>query len=438
MVLVLVGVGVLLANTFGASVVAGNARQLHWTNATLGASGIARAAVAQAVFFSFPGVSDQEAKEDALAEARNNLAAVSALRGSGEAPDDRELTHAISEFVGAATVAIETAEDGSPETAETVRTSTVEGSYQDLRTQLEDRQAELAEAIADSDAVAGRIARITFVAIAFMIPAIAMVVFWFVLRRRMRLRETEMAARVEKERELNRAKDELIAGLSHELRTPLTTILGFSEILLEDPSVGGEQRELIGLINSSSTDLSRMVNDLLTAARLDADALAISVGEVDLAEQIDNVVAPYLRVGEPIEVKIPELAVFADALMLRQIVHNLVSNALRHGGDRVLLSADRSKGGVLLVVADNGEGVPPEMEEKLFERFAHMGRQAIVAGSVGLGLAISKELARKLGGELEYRRVAGWTTFSLFLRAPEPEQVLEVEPMAALPARAIA
>lgn len=422
----LFGIGVLLSNTHGASQVAANARQLHWTNATLGASGIARASVAQAVFFTFREVSDDEASAIAIEEAQQNLSGVSLALTSPDAL--QELVPAIEAFFSAGERVVELASSGDASTAEALRLSTVEPTFENLSDQLEERQDQLALLINDSEDASGRKSRVTFVGITFMIPAVTMIIFWLVLRRRTREREAEMHARIEAERDLSRAKDEFIAGLSHELRTPLTTIFGFSELLLEDPSVDAEAHELLGLINSSSADLSRMVDDLLTAARLDAEALTTSPQIVDLAEQVDAVTAPYLRAGERLDVRVPSMEVYADPLHVRQIIQNLVSNALRHGGDHVVLTASQEKGRTHLVAADDGPGVPEEMEERLFKRFAHRGRQALIAGSVGLGLAISQELAIRMNGNLEYRRVDGWTSFILRFPTLPDVDLWEAEP----------
>lgn len=411
--IVLIGFGLLLSNTYGASQVAENARLLHWTNATKGTAAIARAAVSQAVFFSFEELSGAGSKRAAIDEAMADLAAVRDRMGDGRST--QEIDDALASYLEAAEETISMAGSGEPSTADSFREAAVEPAYAELANLLEERQGALTELIEDSDEISGQISRITFVAIAFMIPATTMLVFWLVLRRRMRLREAEMAAEVESERELNRAKDELIAGLSHELRTPLTTIFGFSEILYEDESIQGEPHELLGLINASSSDLNRMVNDLLTAARLNAEALTTRLGGVDLAEEVGAVTEPYLRSGESLSIQVPAFHVYSDALHVRQIVHNLVSNALRHGGEEIAISATRTRGKVKLVVADNGPGVPDSMRDQLFKRFANRGRNAVVAGSVGLGLAISHELANNIGGSLRYNRVDGWTTFTLTL-----------------------
>lgn len=427
----LFGLGVLLSNTYGAAQVADSARKLHWVNATLGAAGIARATVAQAVFFSFEDVSDAGGKERAIAEARHNLGGVDALVGS---PDSFAEIASLHEFVDAGNATVDLAERGESSLAEASRLETVEPAYEDLEADLIGRQTQLAEDIARSDEIGGTISRLTFVAISFAIPAVTMIVFWLLLRRRVREQEQLMLAKLEAEKELGRAKDQFIAGLSHELRTPLTSIVGFSELLVQNARLDEDAREQLGIIHASSSDLSRMVGDLLVAARLEAGALTVNPEVVDLAAAVSASTTSYVLAGEDIKVKVPPIAVYADPLHLRQIIHNLVSNALRHGGERILITASEQGGWVALVVADDGPGVPAELEPRLFKRFMHEGRQALLAGSVGLGLAISQELARRMNGVLLYKRSGGWTT--LILKVPSvPQRERDTDHLALAAAR---
>ncbi len=414
LVAVLVGVGVLLANSYGASTVAANARQLHWANASAGSLGITRAAVAQAVFFESHPTSDERATDNAVAEAFENINSTSEIVQLAELDD--ATTAAIIDYIAEAGEVVDLVVAGEGDSAEVRRQELLEPQYFAINETLTAYRADLVQAINESDQAAGRIAQITFVVIAFLMPAVTMLVFWLLVRKRVRERSERMHHLVEKERDLNRAKDELIAGLSHELRTPITSIVGFSGILLEDPNVSDETRELVSMINASSADLARMVNDLLIAARIDAGALTMTLAEIDLADEVQAVVAIYELAGEAPNISVPSIKAYADPLRVRQTIHNLVSNALRHGGERVVVTGRETSRGPALVVADNGPGMPPEMEGKIFERFANGGRDAVVAGSVGLGLAISRELAVQMGGDLEYQRVDGWTTFTLRLR----------------------
>jgi signal transduction histidine kinase len=416
----LLGLGVLLSNTYGASQVAESARKLHWVNATMGAAGIARAAVAQAVVFSFEDVSDAEGKEGAIEEARENLDGVEALVGSPDAFDE---VGSLRQFLEAGNATVDLAQRGDSSFAEATRLETVEPVFQELEADLLGRQSDLAGEIARSDEIGGRISRLTFVAISFAIPAVTMIVFWLLLRRRVRDREQLMLARLEAEKDLSRAKDQFIAGLSHELRTPLTSIVGFSEILVQDADLDEDGREQLAIIHASSSDLARMVADLLVAGRLEAGALTVSPEVIDLAATVKSAIGSYVLAGEDIKMRVPPIEVYADPLHLRQIIHNLVSNALRHGGDSILITASEQAGSASLIVADDGPGVSAELEPRLFEKFMHEGKQALLAGSVGLGLAISQELARLMNGVISYKRVGKWTTLILKVpSAPKPER----------------
>lgn len=176
-----------------------------------------------------------------------------------------------------------------------------------------------------------------------------------------------------------------------------------------------------------------MVEDLLTAARLEAGALSFEPQDVDLAEEVRTAVAPYLRTGAAITTLCPHLMVRADPLRLRQVIRNLVSNAVKHGGPTVWVEAQRRQDQVVVRVVDDGEGVSPEVEGRLFERFVHDGRRALLAGSVGLGLAVARELVESMGGRLTYTREGGRTVFACHLPAGSHQggQVIDLGRIAA-------
>ncbi len=431
----MVGIGISFSSSFSASQVAANASALHWTNATLGSAGIARASVAQAVFFAFDervGVSSSEAKNAALAEALDNLDKVERLASAPDVPNEASVEE-VRELVALGRSILAESESGDPVAAEHDRLTEFEPLFRRVDQRLAARQTVLAATIADSQAAGGRIARITQLAITFIIPAMTMLVFWWVLRRRLRMRELELGMRLEAERSLREAKDEFISGLSHELRTPLTTILGFSDVLAEDARLPGDVAEMLGYIHVHSSDLSRMVNDLITAARIDEGSLSSKSDVFWLADLVESIVHPYLKAGESIEVRVPPIQVYADRVHVRQIVHNLVANAVRHGGNEIAIGARVSGSRAHLVVADSGPGLADQKAESAFQRYVHQGREALVAGSVGLGLAVSRELAMRMSGSLDYSRVNGWTVFTLTLpsfatQSPivEPESVAVV------------
>ncbi len=218
----------------------------------------------------------------------------------------------------------------------------------------------------------------------------------------------------EAERHLEEAiesKDHLMSTLSHELRNPLTAVVGFTSLLTSDWDSLDEEtrREMANDIASQLGDVSSLLEDFLTyksgeAYRVDDDILG-------LQEVIDGV-----DLGGFETAMAPDLVVRGDAVRLRQIIRNLVRNAQRHGGANRSLTAEAADGTVMVLVSDDGPGVPPDVVDRLFQAYAH----GPTTGSLGLGLAVSRTLAEAMGGDLRYRRESGITTFELQLRAGTP------------------
>lgn len=250
--------------------------------------------------------------------------------------------------------------------------------------------------------------------VALFIPSLAVVAVVMVNRRRRRAER--LVIDLEKERSLNRSKDQLLANLSHELRTPLTGIytsaLTIEELGYEDTEIS---RELNGLIIDQSADLTRMVEDLLTSAQADAGRLTFAPAPIPVRREVDAIIREFARLPAKIKVKMATATVSADPGRLRQLLRNLVSNAVRHGGPSIAIRGQRKLGGYVLEVSDNGVGVSTEIADRLFERFVHQGDQPLTVGSVGLGLAICRVLAEGMGGTIGYRRERNRTVFSVQL-----------------------
>ena len=119
--------------------------------------------------------------------------------------------------------------------------------------------------------------------------------------------------------------------------------------------------------------------------------------------------------GSPVEMKATPGNVWVDALRLRQVLRNLVSNAVKHGGPNIGVFGRTTAGSYRVSVVDDGAGVSPEIADRLFDRFVHDGRGALLAGSVGLGLNIARSLSEAMGGSLVYERVGSSTVFTVSL-----------------------
>ena len=214
------------------------------------------------------------------------------------------------------------------------------------------------------------------------------------------------------------SKDELIASVSHELRTPITTILGMAFELRDhaDEFAPEEAGQFISYIAEQSRELSNIVDDLLVAARSD-DTLTVRPEVLDLRDEIGRMIASNPSGLHP-EVRIPgRVLAWADPLRLRQIVRNLLTNARRYGGPSVVIEAGRTSTGIYLRVIDDGAGIGPVDREKVFQPYTRAGGDAAMPGSIGLGLPVSRRLARLMGGDLVYR-YEGCSVFELTL--PDP------------------
>lgn len=213
-------------------------------------------------------------------------------------------------------------------------------------------------------------------------------------------------------------KDGFVAAVSHELRTPLTSVLGFAEELDIQWSnlVEEDRRNLLGAVVDQARELSMLIEDLLVAARIDRDSLHILQEPVSVSALIGKLTSSFDKtLNTRIEWESGSAVAMADSLRVRQIVRNLVMNAVRHGGPQIRISAIANEARVTIHVADNGDPIPEEERELIFESFYASQRVQGLAPSVGLGLSISRRLAEMMGGELTYRYHNGWGIFSLTL-----------------------
>jgi two-component system sensor histidine kinase BarA len=238
---------------------------------------------------------------------------------------------------------------------------------------------------------------------------------------------------------LVRSKDEFIASVSHELRTPLSAVLGFAEILSDDHTnlSEDERRELTSTIAQEAYDLAGIVEDLLVAARAEIDSVHISQVVVDVGAncaQVVEVLTDEDRGRITLSNPGSRVKAVADPVRLRQIIRNLITNAIRYGGDTVFIEFERRGDRVLLVVRDNGAEIPEAQRERIFQPYFSAHDPRTQPSSVGLGLTVSRQLADMMGGELSYSHDGVWSVFALELPAylqmesgePLAEQVVTV------------
>jgi signal transduction histidine kinase len=275
--------------------------------------------------------------------------------------------------------------------------------FEDLAVLLiAEREAEL-EAVNSSDRSTATYGNVTRFLLAAVIPLLIIILYREIVRRQQR--QAELEIRLDAERQLSKAREDFIANASHELRTPLTSIYGIAQLLREEPNMPVTADEMIDIINSEATDLNRMVEDLLTTARLAAGQLRYEPEHVATGGEVEKIVGPFQRNGASIVTAVEPAVVNVDRLRQQQVVRNLISNATKYGGPHIKLTGRTEGQWYVWTVADDGDGVPPELEERLFQRFIHQHSfQQAVAGGVGLGLSIVKSLAEGMGGAVSYEK----------------------------------
>lgn len=246
--------------------------------------------------------------------------------------------------------------------------------------------------------------------ILMIVPALigVLTVFWaWRITASGREREKEVRRLSE---EAHTIKNDFVALVSHELRTPLTSIAGFSDTLRESwqdlPSE--EVDEFISIIHRQALYLGDLVEDVLVIPRLEANRLGLDPDLFDLGELIEDIAEMVFPNGgrKSSLVSLPDgVRVFADRRRVHQVIRNVMENAKKYGGDQILVEGFVLGDQYLIVVSDNGPGVPDEETQKVFEDFEQLSKgDARDSTGMGLGLPIARRLARAMGGDVWYER----------------------------------
>jgi len=224
--------------------------------------------------------------------------------------------------------------------------------------------------------------------------------------------EAALIERAEAMEEADRMKSEFVGHVSYQLRTPLTTISGYSDFLQNGGAgeMNDKQSEFVFAIQSASEDLAKIIDDILDIAAIEANVLDLDLGDVDIHQMLHQALdyvatkAEDTRVSLELECDEKIGVIRADETRLKQVVHNLLSNALRFTkpGGLILLKATRSAGGgVTISVKDDGVGIPTDRQSQVFDSFESS------RGGAGLGLALVQRFVERHGGWVELESTEG-------------------------------
>ena len=215
----------------------------------------------------------------------------------------------------------------------------------------------------------------------------------------------------ERLQELDRLKDDFLATVSHELRTPLTSIRSFSEILYDTPSIPLDQRQrFLDVIIKESERLTRLINQVLDLAKMEAGRMDWQIADLDPKEVIEQALAATNGLVQEnaisLEAELPALLprIMADRDRVIQVIVNLISNAVKccnPESGRVMVNAAANGAWLEVSVSDNGPGIPPQLREMIFEKFLQAGTaDSGKPPGTGLGLAICRQIIRHFGGAI--------------------------------------
>ena len=236
--------------------------------------------------------------------------------------------------------------------------------------------------------------------------------------------ETELVDARDKAESAARVKANFLANMSHEIRTPMNGVLGFAELVLSS-DLNSEQRQQVELIAESGRSMMRLLNDILDISKIEAGKMGVTEEPVDLrhvSRRCSDLMRPIadtkgIVLSSRIAPSVPE-RILGDPLRLRQIMLNLIGNAVKFTEQgSVVVDAFIEGDRLHLEVSDTGIGIPPERRDSIFDQFAQAeDSTAQTHGGTGLGLAISAELVRLMNGTISVRSTVGQgTTFSIIL-----------------------
>jgi PAS domain S-box-containing protein len=213
----------------------------------------------------------------------------------------------------------------------------------------------------------------------------------------------------------NKAKTAFLSFLSHELRTPLTSILGYSQLLRDENGLQSESAEWVAQISKAGNHLRSLVDQLLDIARIESGRFDLALEHVSVSESVSSAMDLIRPMSDERDMSLrselppaTELVV-ADRKALRQVLLNILSNAVKYGrpGGKITVGYERTSNVATIRISDNGPGIAAEQIPLLFRPFERLGAERTIVEGSGLGLAVSKSLVDAMGGDLRLENTDG-------------------------------
>lgn len=231
---------------------------------------------------------------------------------------------------------------------------------------------------------------------------------------------------MDKEREAERTKNELITNVAHDLRTPLTSIIGYLELLAGNTQIPQEmQHKYIEIAYSKSRRLEKLIEDLFGFTKLNYGKIAMHIGQIDIVKLLEQLLEEAYpnfeekNLSYDLQSNVPAKIISADGNLLARLFDNLIGNAIKYGADgkRVLVKIHGEEDTVTVSVTNFGRVIPADELPLLFNKFYRVEQsRSATTGGTGLGLAIAKEIVDMHGGTIRVASDLNGTVFTVKLQ----------------------
>jgi signal transduction histidine kinase len=219
---------------------------------------------------------------------------------------------------------------------------------------------------------------------------------------------------VTREREVDQLKSTLMQTVSHELRTPLASVVGYTELLRTRPLDADSRSEILGTVHREAKRLSSLIDDFLDLQTIEERRLELVRAPFDMGALLEESVAVFAGQSEAHRLELTPcespVTALGDRARVAQVIANLLSNAIKYSPDGGVVRVDAvcGEGVVRVTVADEGLGIPPASQSRIFEKFFRVAREeAVRVGGTGLGLALAHDIVVAHGGTMGFESVEG-------------------------------